>query len=83
MNKSNKCIRIRFYPPVLYFMLEKWLKKMSNMGWYLFDCHFGVVFCFEKCEFRERDYFIWDPGYPGEGKYSISMRYPFLRKKLV
>ena len=72
----------KIFPTRFIFYVGKLVKKMSNMGWYLFDCHFGVIFCFEKCEFKERDYFIWDPSYPGEGKYSISMRYPFLRKTI-
>ena len=28
----------------------------------------------------EKEYFVWDPTYTGEGKYSISMRYPSIMK---
>lgn len=72
--------KIRIYPSFLYFKLEKWLKKMSLQGWHLIYRKFGVIYYFEKGSPREREYFVWDATYTGEGRYSIAMRYPFLEK---
>lgn len=81
MRDKQTCIRIRFYPSFLYFCLEKWLKKMSCKGWILFNCSFGIFYHFEKGIPKEREYFVWSPTARGEGKYSINLRYPFLRKR--
>ena len=78
---KNKSVikRIRLYPPCLYFLLEKWFKKMSLKGWHVFDCKVFIYY-FEKGNPEEKEYFVYTPTYTGEGKYSIPMRYPFLRE---
>lgn len=79
-NKSIVIKKIRIYPSFLYFLLEKWLKKMSLKGWHLVFRKFGIIYYFEKGVPEEKEYFVWDPTYTGEGKYSIASRYPFLEK---
>jgi len=54
---------------------------MSMKGNHLIGRRFGVVYYFEKGEPKEREYFVWEPTYTAEGKYSISLQYPFLDKK--
>ena len=78
MKNKDKIIRIRYYPSFLYFLLERWLSKMSLRGWELVSRHIGVVYRFEKSTPKSREYFVWEPTRIGEGKYSIPMRYPFL-----
>jgi hypothetical protein len=53
---------------------------MSSKGWHIIDCKIGILYYFEKGKPQEKEYFVWDPTYTGEGKYSIPMRYPFLKK---
>lgn len=76
---KNKMIKkiIKIYPPVMYFLLEKWLRKMSSNGWHLIKRKFFIYY-FEKGEPEKREYFVWSPSYTGEGKYSIPLRYPKL-----
>lgn len=83
MKKARKgtCARVRIYPPVVYFLLEKWLKKMSTKGLHLVNCNFGIIYRFEKGIPEEKEYFVWDTTRTGEGKYSIELRYPLLRKE--
>lgn len=72
-----KKIRL-YYPSFLYKRLDRWLKNMSLKGWHIVDCR---IFCFvfEKGEPKEKEYFTY--GLPTiEGKYSVSMRHPFLEK---
>ena len=79
--KSKETIkRFRIYPPFLYSKLERWLKRMSCQGWHLVSRKFCVIYYFEKGKQEEKEYFVWDPTYTGEGKYSISLRYPDLIK---
>ena len=80
MIQKKRHIRIRFYPPFLYFLLENWLKKMSLNGWHLINRRIGIIYCFEIGEPEIKEYFAWDPSYTGEGKYSIPMRYPSIKK---
>ena len=74
-------IKIRIYPSCLYFLLEKWLKEMSSRGWILVYRKWKFIYSFEKDSPKEKEFFVWDSTYTGEGKYSISTRYPLLEKK--
>lgn len=68
----------RFYPYFLYFRLDKWLKSMSKKGWHI--VHSGLFyFLFEKGEPKEREYFSYGE-ITHEGRYSITLRHPFLEK---
>lgn len=70
--------KIRFYPTFLYFLLDKWLKKMSAQGWHIVHC--GIfTFWFEKGKPSEKEYFTYGLS-TQEGKYSVSLRYPYLKK---
>lgn len=70
--------KIRVYPTFLYGYLDNWLKKMSLRGWHIVHC--GVfLFWFEKGEPIEKEYFTYGLS-TQEGKYSLSLRYPFLEK---
>lgn len=70
--------RFRIYPAFLYSQLDKWLKKESLSGWHIVHC--GIfLFWFEKGTPMEKEYFTYGLG-AIEGKYSISLRYPFLEK---
>ena len=68
----------RVYPCFLYSRLDKWLKSMSLKGWQIVHCGL-LTFWFEKCEPEEKEYFTYGLA-TQEGRYSISMRYPFLDK---
>ena len=80
MRKQSVIKKIRIYPSILYFRREKWLTKMSLQGWHLVNRRFGIIYYFEKGLPKEKEYFAWEATYTGEGKYSIPMRYPFLKK---
>lgn len=70
--------KFRIYPFFLYRQLDKWLKAMSAKGWHVVYC--GVFsFIFESGKPSEKEYFTYTD-LPNEGKYSISLRYPFLEK---
>ena len=78
MEKNKKTIKkFRICPSCLYFLLEKWLKEMSKKGWHVFDCKVCVYY-FEKGMPQEKEYFVYDAGWIGEGRYSIPSRYPLL-----
>lgn len=78
--KKKKYIRkFRVYPAFLYKRLDKWLKKMSSKGLHVVDCRF-FTFIFEKGEPKEKEYFTYGDAIR-EGKYSLSMRHPFLEKR--
>ena len=51
---------------------------MSVKGWQIVHCGL-LTFWFEKCEPNEKEYFTYGLA-TQEGRYSISMRYPFLDK---
>ena len=70
--------KFRFYPSILYSRLDKWLKRMSANGWHIVHCGF-FTFWFEKGKPSEKVYFTYGLS-TQEGKYSISLRYPFLEK---
>ena len=70
---------LRFYPCFLYFLLENWLKRMSQAGWHLIERK-AIFYYFEKGEPKDKDYFVWDPTFIGMGKYSVPLRYPNLIK---
>ena len=70
--------KFRIYPPFLYFMLDKWLKKMSSEGWHVVHCSL-LFFWFEKGEPKNKEYFTYGLG-SHEGEYSVSMRHPHLEK---
>lgn len=71
--------RFRIYPTFLYSKLDKWLKRMSSEGWNIIDCGM-FTFTFEKGNSEEKEYFTYGLS-TQEGKYSISLRHPFLEKK--
>ena len=71
--------KIRFYPRCLFFLLDKWLKQMSKQGWYLVNYNL-LVYEFEKKTPCEKEYFSYTCDWIGEGKYSISLRYPLLQQ---
>ena len=79
MDPSKQYVKkFRIYPPFLYSRLDKWLKLMSAKGWHI--VHSGIFsFWFEKGEPTEKEYFTYGLA-TVEGKYSISLRYPFLEK---
>lgn len=79
---TKKYIRkIRFYPSFMYSNLDKWLNKMSLLGWHLVDSNL-VSFLFEKGNPKNKIYFTYEAGggRNDAGKYSIPLRYPFLDK---
>ena len=73
--------KIRWYPPCLYHLLDKWLCQMSTAGWHIVDCTL-FSFLFEKGKPEDRRYFTYSIDMPraDAGKYSIPMRYPMLEK---
>lgn len=72
--------RVFLCPACLYSFLENWLKKMSLRGWHLVQRKLRCIYFFEQGDVMEKEYFVWDPTYTGEGKYSIGMRYPSIMK---
>ena len=79
---SKKYLRkFRLYPSFLYNRLDKWLNKMSLLGWHLVDSNM-FSFLFERGEPQNKIYFTYDVGWGlnDAGKYSIPLRYPFLEK---
>ena len=80
MKKKEKIILIILCPSSLYFLLERWLTKMSIKAWHLISRKHGFLYLFEKGEPKKKEYFIWDSTHTGEAKYSINLRYPSLMK---
>lgn len=80
LNSKSKIIRkFRYYPDCFFFMLDTWLKRMSQNGYHLVD--YGIItYIFEKGNPENREYFTYSCDRIGEGKYSISLRYPNLEK---
>lgn len=79
-NPSKQYKKIyRFYPQCMYHQLDKWLKQMSAKGWHIVHCSI-FYFLFEKGNPQQKEYFTYSADSPhrGEGRFSISMRYPFL-----
>ena len=76
--KKQYLKKYRFYPMFLYSCLDKWLKDMSLKGWHIVHCGL-LTFVFEKGEPCEKEYFTYGLS-TQEGKYSISLRYPFLEE---
>ena len=81
-NRKNKKYikKFRLYPAFLYKRLDKWLKEMSLKGLHIVDCRF-FTFIFEKGAPKEKEYFTYGDAIR-EGKYSLSMRHPFLEKNM-
>lgn len=78
-NTSNIIRKIRFYPDCFFFMLDKWLKKMSQKGYHLID--YGIfTYTFEKGRPADKEYFTYSCDRTGDGWFSISLRYPNLKK---
>lgn len=69
----------RIYPVFLYHRLDRWLKLMSEKGWHIAHCSLFFFF-FEKGQPSTKEYFTYGLS-TQEGKYSISLRHPFLEKK--
>lgn len=70
--------KFRIYPSFLYRSLDKWLKSMSVKGWHIVHCGL-FFFLFEKGEPCEKEYFTYSHLVaPNEGKYDVSLRFPFL-----
>lgn len=69
----------RIYPQFMYHRLDKWLKQMSAKGWHIVDCGL-FYFLFEKGAPKEKEYFTYsaDSPHKSAGRFSISLRYPFL-----
>lgn len=53
---------------------------MSLKGLHLISRKCGFIYLFERGEPKKKEYFIWNPTYTGEAKYSINLRYPSLIK---
>lgn len=70
--------KLRIYPPFLYRLLDKWLKKMSSKGWHVVHCNM-LFFWFEKGEAKELEYFTYGL-HTQEGKYSLVLRHPFIEE---
>lgn len=66
----------------MFSQLDKWLKKMSSSGWHIVHV-FGFLYFFEKGLPESKEYFTYFIPIKGEGKYSLSLRYPFLEKKIA
>lgn len=81
-SNSNRIRKIRFYPECFFFMLDAWLKRMSQDGYHLVD-HGIITYIFEKGIPENREYFTYSSDRIGEGKYSISLRYPNLKKLMA
>lgn len=79
MDSKNQYVRkFRIYPAFLYCRLDKWLKEMSRNGFHI--VHSGLFFFWFECgKPEEREYFTYGLS-TQEGKYSLSLRYPFLEK---
>lgn len=76
-NTSNKIRKIRYYPDCFFFMLDKWLKRMSQNGYHLTD--YGIVtYIFEKGNPEDREYFTYSCESIGDGRFSVALRYPNL-----
>lgn len=73
----NVVKKIRFFPKCLFFLRDRWLKKMSKKGWHLID--YGIfVYIFENGVPSDKEYFSYTCERVGDGKYSIPLRYPLL-----
>ena len=79
VNSHKKYIKkFRIYPYFLYSRLDRWLKSMSANGWHIVHCGL-FMFWFEQGEPLRKEYFTYGLS-TQEGKYSLSLRYPFLEK---
>ena len=79
MDPRKKYIKkFRIYPYFLYSRLDRWLKSMSANGWHIVHCGW-FMFWFEQGEPLRKEYFTYGLS-TQEGKYSLSLRYPFLEK---
>ena len=79
---SKKYIRkFRIYPSFMYHRLDKWLSKMSLLGWHLVDSNL-ISFLFEQGPPRKSVYFTYvvSSGRKDSGKYDITLRHPFIDK---
>lgn len=78
----KKIMRYKFYPSFRYRKLELWLKEMSEKGFYLIDYGF-LKYVFKESEISSRIYFVFNCGgvHKDEGKYSILLKYPLLKKE--
>ena len=76
--------KYRFYPYWLFFLQDKWLLRQSERGWKLID--YGLFYyVFEEYFGEKIVFFSYDRGLGGyrrgDGKYSLSMRYPLLESQ--
>ena len=62
----------------MYAKLDKWLKKMSLLGWHIVDCGM-LFFVFEKGEPANKEYFTYI-SLVNESKHNLSLMFPFLEK---
>ena len=76
--KKTYMKKFRIYPPFLYYRLDRWLSKMSENGWHIVHCGW-FMFWFEQGEPLKKEYFTYGLS-TQEGKYLISLRYPFLEE---
>ncbi len=79
--KKKYIRKFRIYPSFMYHRLDKWLNKMSLLGWHLVDSNL-VSFLFEQGNPENKIYFTYetDGARNDAGKYSIPLRYQFLDK---
>lgn len=76
---KEKVVKFRYYPSFCYRCLDKWLKKMSLQGLHIVHC--GVfTFVFEEGKPELREYFTYGLS-TQDGRYSVTLQYPFLEEK--
>ena len=80
--RKKRIVKVRYYPCFMYSQLDKWLKKMSSSGWHIVHI-FCFLYFFEKGLPESKEYFTYFIPIRGEGKYNLSLRYPFLEKKIA
>lgn len=80
--RNKSIVKIFFAPPFFYCYLEKWLNQMSKKGLKLVY-YKGFAYYFKQTEPSNSVYFVYNStGYRNDsGKYSISLRYPCIKKQ--
>ena len=85
-HKQGEQVRkIRFYPICLYFLLDRWLSKMSRRGLRLVGVRLGLIYIFEKGEPKNRIYFSFSTFFSKTSilfrRHWLQTKYPLIEKR--
>ena len=83
MKLKKSRVYYRYYPPCLYFLLDRWLCKMSRRGLHLTD-HGTLKYVFEERKPTESIYLSFDcsiyPSHFHKGSTTLQQRHPNIAK---